>query len=149
MTVNLSSSEDIFDDTLEYAISACLQNGESEEAMLKKFNGNKVELVKFLRNRRYKEWIKSNKKPADTSAIQKKIDDLIKQHKEDVVEGRLKLYDTDPRSRARVDGDAPPPPEPESDTKPPVKYVEPPALKKKWAKTKEKPKSGKSQSSLF
>ena len=142
-------SAEILDGTLEYAISACLQKDESKETMLKKFNGNKIELVKFLRGRSYKEWIKSNKKPADTSGIQKKIDGLIKQHKEDVAEGRLKLYDTDPRSRAKVDGAPSPTPKPEPEAKLTVKYVEPPALKKKWSSKKEKPKPDKNQESLF
>jgi len=143
---------EILDGTFEHAISSYLQKSESKEAMLKKFNDDKAELIKFLRDRDYKEWIKTNKKPADTSDIKKKINDLKKQHEEDIAEGRLKLYDTDPRSKGKGSTDTPPPPPlptPEPETKPPAKYVEPPALKKKWAKSKEKPKPDKNQESLF
>lgn len=149
MAVSKFNNDGILEGVFEHAINAYLQKGETRESMLKKFNGDKTELIKFLNDRSYKEWIKNNKKPADTSDIKKKIDDLKKQHEEDIVEGRLKLYDTDPRSRAKVDDSPPPPIEPEPEAKPSVKYVEPPALKKKWSKKKEKPSAGKNQSSLF
>jgi hypothetical protein len=165
MAVSESNNQTILEGTFEHALTAYLQKGESKEAMLKKFNGDKTELVKFLRDRDYNEWIKTNKKPADTSDINKKIGDLKKKHEEDMADGSLKLYDT-PRVKEKVDAPvpvAPPasksksvPAKPEApkvevkkEEKPIVKYVEPPVLKKKWAKQKEKPKPDKDQQSFF
>jgi hypothetical protein len=138
------NSEEILGNSLEHIINTCLQKDETKEVMLKKFNGSKIELVKFLRDRNYKEWVKINKKPADTSDIKNKIRDLKKQHEEDIAEGRLKLYNTVPPPKNKVSDNAP---EPEKKQTP--KYVEPLTLKKKWAKQKEKPKPNKNQESLF
>jgi hypothetical protein len=167
MAVSESNSEAILSGTFQHAINTYLQKDESEDAMLKKFNGDKTELVKFLRDRDYKEWIKTNKKPADTSDIKNKIHDLKKQHEKDVADGNLRLYDT-PRVKETVNTPTSPPlpsksksapaksveleapkVEVKKEEKPIVKYVEPPVMKKKWSKKKEKPESDKNQSSLF
>ena len=72
----------IFAGSLEYIISTYLYENENREEMLKKFKGNKMELANFLRDRNYKEWIKNNKKPADTSEIKNRINKLAEQNKE-------------------------------------------------------------------
>lgn len=76
-------SEDILNSTFEYACSTGIKENESKEALLKKFNGDKIALMKFLRDRSYDEWIKTNKKPADTSDIQNAIQKVIDKRKAD------------------------------------------------------------------
>ncbi len=174
MAVNQSNNNEVLGGMFEHTLSAYLQKDESKEDLLKKFNGNKIELIKFLRDRDYAEWIKANKKPADTSDINNKLNDLKKKHDQEVIDGSLRLYDT-PRREEKATDSVPPlqpfkptkttskskssqvkPIEPEApkvevkeEKKPTVRYVEEPVVKKKWAKTKEKPESDKSQSSLF
>jgi len=79
----LLKSEDILNSTFEYACSTSIKENESKETLLKKFNGDKIALMKFLRDRSYDEWIKTNKKPADTSDIQKGIQKVIDKRKEE------------------------------------------------------------------
>lgn len=75
------NSEDILNSTFEHACSTYIKEGESKESLVKKFNGDKIALMKFLRDRNYDEWIKTNKKPADTSDIEKGIQKVIEKRK--------------------------------------------------------------------
>lgn len=165
MAVNKSNNDEVLSGMFEHIVSSSLQKGETKEAMLKKFDGNKIELIKFLRDRDYKEWIKSNKKQADTSEIINKINALMKQHQEDIANGSLRLYDMPrvkeeevvpassmtPKSKSKSTPEKTEAPKAEvkKEVKPVVKYIEPPATKKKWSKKKEKPVQDKNQESLF
>lgn len=56
MAITKSNSIEALDGSHEYAIGIYLRKGEVKEAMLKKFNGNKTELVVFLRNRELEQY---------------------------------------------------------------------------------------------
>jgi|CXWL01.1.fsa_nt_gi uncharacterized membrane protein YcaP (DUF421 family) len=49
----MASTESIFDGVMEYAISIHIEDGESKEELLKKFDGDKVKLIQWLRERAY------------------------------------------------------------------------------------------------
>lgn len=66
------TTEQILDRSLEYAILIYKQEGEDKETLLKQFNGKKVELVKYLRERELSKvrgtGIRNDKKKDETTA---------------------------------------------------------------------------------
>lgn len=46
-----SNTKEILDASLDYAISLYIKPGENKDNLLKKFNGDKLATVKYMRNR--------------------------------------------------------------------------------------------------
>lgn len=155
-----TSSESILDNTFEHIISTCLAEGETREGLLKKFNDNKLELVKFLRDRAYKEWIKTNRKPADTSDIKRGIQRVIDKNKADKEKEKEleEKFNKDKNNTVAIAVEEKKPiglaamVEKEVSPPPPAIKQKPPAEKKRtWTKSTKKspPPDNSGQASLF
>jgi len=56
MAITKSNSAECLDSSSDYAISIYLRDGETKEAMLKQFKGNKTLLVTFFREREFEKY---------------------------------------------------------------------------------------------